>query len=200
MAITTYAELQTAVGNWLARSDLTSRIPEFIALCEAKLNRELRAVDQETKNTSFSINAEYVNVPSGFLQARLMQTSFGGVRYALRQMSLEQQTNNYNDTGPPIFFTVVGSQFRFSPIPDATYTATLIYYASITGLATTSPNWVLTSHPDIYLYGSLLEAEGFLQDDPRLVVWKTGYDNAIAALKKAHQHNRWGGPLTQVPG
>jgi hypothetical protein len=42
MAISTYTELQAAIPNWLGgRADLTLRIPEFITLCEAKLNRTL---------------------------------------------------------------------------------------------------------------------------------------------------------------
>ena len=201
MSISTYAELQSAVANWLARSDLTSRIPEFIALCEAKLNREIRAVDQDTKNTSFSINAEYVNVPSGFLQAKSFEASLGGRRYSLKLMPDEMQTDRYNDTGAPIFYSVVGSQFRFAPAPDATYTATLVYYTSIVGLATTSPNWVLTKHPDVYLYGSLLEAEGFIQDDARLAVWKRGYDEGIAGIRGSNNRNRWGCPgLAARPG
>ena len=42
MAIGTYAELQTAVANWLDRGDLTDRIKEFISLAEARMNRVLR--------------------------------------------------------------------------------------------------------------------------------------------------------------
>ena len=42
MAISTKSELHTAVTNWLNRSDLTSRIPEFITLAEASFNRNLR--------------------------------------------------------------------------------------------------------------------------------------------------------------
>ena len=42
MAIGTYAELQTAVANWLDRGDLTERIKEFIGLAEARMNRVLR--------------------------------------------------------------------------------------------------------------------------------------------------------------
>ena len=38
MAISTYTELQSAVANWLARSDLTSRITEFIALAESRIH------------------------------------------------------------------------------------------------------------------------------------------------------------------
>lgn len=195
MAITSYAELQTACGNWLARTDLSSRIPEFIALCEAKLNRELRAQDQETKNTSFSINAEYVNVPSGFLAVRSFQTSTGGSRYSLQVMPDELQSDKYpTGTDRPIYYSVVGGQFRFAPIPDATYTATLIYYTKLVPLATTSPNWLLTAHPDIYLYGSLLEAEAYMFDDPRLAIWKRGYDEGMASLRRSHNSNRFAGP------
>jgi len=35
MSITTYAELQSAIGNWLDHSLFSARIPEFIALFEA---------------------------------------------------------------------------------------------------------------------------------------------------------------------
>lgn len=43
MAIATYAELQDAVANWLDRSDLTVRIPEFISLAEGEMRRQLRS-------------------------------------------------------------------------------------------------------------------------------------------------------------
>ena len=49
MAIGTYAELQTAVANWLDRDDLTARIPEFITLAEARFNRLLRLRSMESK-------------------------------------------------------------------------------------------------------------------------------------------------------
>ena len=38
MAIGTYAELKTAIANFLARDDLTDRIPEFISLAEARMS------------------------------------------------------------------------------------------------------------------------------------------------------------------
>ena len=42
MALTTYAELKTSVGDWLNRSDLTTAIPDFISLAEAQIERNLR--------------------------------------------------------------------------------------------------------------------------------------------------------------
>lgn len=202
MAIGTYTELQTACSNWLARTDLSSRIPEFISLAEAKMNRELRALDQETKSTSFSITGEFVNVPTSFLQVRSFMVTAGGNRYSLKYSTPERMEDRYaNVTDSPLYYCVVGGQFRFAPVPDTTYTATLIYYVTIPPLASNSTNWLLTAHPDAYLYGSLLEAEGHLQDDERLPVWKTGYDNAIADIKSSNNRNRWGGPGLQIrPG
>jgi len=72
MAISTFAELKTATANWLDRSDLTDRIPEFIALAEARFNRNLRIRDMETVSTAISTVAgtrEY-NLPTGFVQMK----------------------------------------------------------------------------------------------------------------------------------
>ena len=75
MAIGTYAELQTAVANWLDRDDLTARITEFIALTEARMNRTLRLsimlnVDQTTLGGAAALvsgTRDYA-LPSGYLQ------------------------------------------------------------------------------------------------------------------------------------
>jgi len=37
MSIATYADLKAAVANWLNRSNLTARIPDFIALTETRM-------------------------------------------------------------------------------------------------------------------------------------------------------------------
>ena len=67
MAISTKAELHTAVANWLNRSDLTDRIPEFIALAEAQLNRNLRTREMLVRKTS-PLATQYVNLPPDYLE------------------------------------------------------------------------------------------------------------------------------------
>lgn len=54
MAITSYSELSTAVANWLERDDLTSRIPEFISLAEARHRREIRLRQQQKRQNLLS--------------------------------------------------------------------------------------------------------------------------------------------------
>ena len=64
MAITTYSELQTAIANFLARDDLTSRIPEYIELAEARMSRELDTRSQEKRATAPSSMVSLNSVPS----------------------------------------------------------------------------------------------------------------------------------------
>jgi hypothetical protein len=182
MAITTYAELQTAAANWLARADLTSRIPEFIALAEAKFNRTLRTRDMITKDAAFSITGEYVATPTGFLEAKAFMLN-ANPRQELSFMPDDTQVDMYPSSNErPLFYSIVGGNFRFAPVPSTTVTATLTYYKAITGLATTSPNWLLTSHPDIYLYATLLESAPFLMDDGRLGMWTSALKECMGQL------------------
>jgi len=204
MAISTYTELLSAVANWLGRSDLTSRIPEFVTLAQARINRQVRAQAMETKSTSFSINGEYVNAPSDFLEARHFYTTSTTPPAVLRYLPPDTMTDIYpnNETGQPGYYAVVGTQFRFAPSPNATYTATLVYYAKPATLATTSQetNTLFPANADLYLYATLLEAESFIQNDPRLAVWKQAYDDALFHLNKSANTSRYGGSMAARPG
>jgi hypothetical protein len=202
MALATYTDLLAAAANWLSRSDLTSRIPEFVTLAQARINRQVKIQVMETKNTSFSITGEYVNVPSDFLQVRHFYLTSTSTRRVLSGLDADGMTE-YTSSGIPSYFQVVGSQFRFSPVPDATYTATLIYYAKPATLATTSQetNSLFPACADLFLYATLLEAEAFIQDDPRLGVWKSGYDEALASINRFSTNARYGdGSLATRPG
>ena len=203
MAINTGATLATAIGNWLARADLSSRIPEFVALAEAKFNRELRTPDMETKDAAFSITGEYVAVPTGFLEVRFWYHNTGD-KETITQLDPNTQSGYLPEgVGKPVYYSVTGGNFRFAPVPDTTYSSTLVYYKALTTCSTgsTETNWLLTNHPDVYLYGSLLEGAGYLQDDARLQTWFNAYRAAVEQLKRHSARQRWSGPaMTARPG
>ena len=69
MAITTYAELKTAVADWLNRSDLTAVIPSFIALAESHFNQEERLRNQKSiVRATATFNQEYEALPGDYLE------------------------------------------------------------------------------------------------------------------------------------
>jgi hypothetical protein len=199
LSITTFAELSTAVANWSARSDLTSRIPEGIALAEAKINRRLRTLDMVTKNATFSITGEYVATP----------TSFGGVKtfylnidpkVTLEYMADEQQTTLYaSGTGQPKNYNVQGSNFRFGPVPDATYSSTLVYWLKVPALSSgNTTNWLLTSHPDCYLYLCNAEMSAFAKDFEAAQSWESMGYKILEEIAGQSAKDQWGGTSMAV--
>ena len=196
MAITTYDQLKDAVGNWLDRTDLDDRIPEFIELAEANFNRVIRQPDMITKNDSFSIAGRYTTLPTDTLEiVRIVLdlTPVVVLEYVTPEEISERRTY-LTGTGKPIYFTTIGgsaNQLEVLRSPDDTYTASIIYYtriAALTDSATT--NWLLTNHPDIYLFGALVEAEPYLKNDERMPLWTSRLDKALNDLRLQGQRER----------
>ena len=74
MALSTFTELKDAVADWLDRSDLTTRIPDFITLAESRLNRDLRIRPMEVRSTmTTTAGNQYFNLPGGYIQMRNIQ-------------------------------------------------------------------------------------------------------------------------------
>lgn len=199
MAISTYSELKTAIANWIVRDDLTSRIPEFVALAEARFSRDLRLTSQET-STDLTVTSQSVAFPTDFLEARRLYLSTSPVKQ-LRMMSIIDFWQNWNgaSSGVPEVFATEGQNFVFAPAPDGTYTVKLLYYAKFDALsADGDTNWLLTNAPDVYLYGSLIEAEMFLMNDERMPLWAAAFKNSIDSLMKSDRAARWGGDAMAV--
>ena len=204
MALNTYSALKTSIANWLNRSDLTSEISEdFIVLTEKDFNSKLRIRKMIATNSSFTIDAETVALPTGFLQIRDMYIVDGGTKYALHYITPAQmdQIKGSSTSGQPSTFTIIGDNFRFAPTPASSYTATINYYKSFDALSdSNTTNYILTNHPAIYLYGSLYHAANFLGgvEPARLQQWQGMYTTALERLERNDREDQYGNaPLQQ---
>lgn len=195
MSLATYTDLQASLASWLHRSDLTSRIPDFIALAEAQMNRRLRVRRMMARATA-TLSDEYSAVPSDFLGP--ISITIDGEPLAYLTVEQMDAAVTGEATGAPAYYTVTGGEFRYYPAPGTSYTATLTYWQAIPALASNSTNWLLTNHPDAYLYGSLTQAAPYIQDDERTALWaqlfQTALNDALSA-DMAESH----GALTPVP-
>jgi hypothetical protein len=192
MAISTYTELQTACANWLDRSDLTSRIPEFIALAEDTINKRLRIRAMEQRVTA-TLSAEYASLPTGFLEMRNFQLNTSP-KQTLRFVTPEYIDTFWtgSTTGRPVVYTFVGGEIQLAPVPNGSYTGEMDFYEKW-DIATDSTNWLLTNAPSVYLYGSLLQAEPFLRNDKRISVWEQRFEKALMDVENADKRERWSG-------
>jgi hypothetical protein len=189
MAIATYSDLQTSVANWLKRSDLTSIIPDFITLAEARIARDLRLRRQVT-NTALSTVAgtQTVTLPSDFLEMENITLTNTTPPAALSVVTPEIMDRKFPSgyaNGQPVVYTIVGDAIQLGPTPDAVYTVSLDYYQRFAALSTTPINWLLTNHPGVYLFGALAEGAPYLMEDERTPLWDTKYRAEVAALQQA---------------
>jgi hypothetical protein len=191
MALGTLSALETSIASWLARDDLTSVIPDAIALCEADFTRRIRVRQMEGRADS-TASTQFEALPPDFLEMRSIRILSPDPGLPLDLVSPDYIDARWPDsttTGRPQCFAIVGPEFKLGPAPDATYTLELDYYA-FTPLSVSAPtNWLLTSHPDVYLYGSLLKIAPFTRKPGDM--WQPLYDGAIADLIAADQRARW---------
>ena len=201
MAISNYIELKNAVANWLDRDDLTDRIPEFIALCEARFNRALRIRAMETKQTASTVAGQRnLALPARFIQMRNFQVNTANLT-PLQYVTPEIYDRLYGaaNTGTPEVYTIIADELQFGPIPATAQTVEMLFYQSFQALSDANPtNWVITNAPDVYLYGSLMEAEPFIMNDARVQLWATGFQTAVGDIQEQDNKDRHSGSALRV--
>ena len=200
MALTSYSSLKTAVANYLGRSDLTSQIPDFITLAELRLSREIRTRKLLNSVTTSTVAGDStVEIPSDFLEMRDIYLS-GNPRITLNYESPSAFTRNAQAevSGKPGFYTMLGQEFEFAPVPDKVYTVELLYYYKPTPMSdSVASNEFLANYPDALLYATLAEAEPYLMNDARVQVWAQLYDRSINNINTSDQNSEFAGvPLT----
>lgn len=197
MALSNYSDLKTAVKNWLNNSEIDAYIPDFITLAEERLNRELRIEDMVTTLSS-TISGGVVTVPSDFLEFSYAYID-GSPAQPLGIVSADEILRKYptrTSDSKPMFIAKDGGSFIFGPYPDANYTLKGSYYKKITSLSDSSlTNWYTNNAIDVLLFAALLEAEPFIREDERLIIWESKYQNGIREIKKTEKRKRLSGPL-----
>ena len=201
MAIGTYAELQIAVANWLDREDLTDRIPEFITLAEARMNRMLRLRLMENKYTASTVAAQRnYALPTGYVQMRNFQINVTPVR-PLQYVTPEVYDRIWggSSSGTPEVYTIMTNEVQLGPKPDSIMTMEMLFYKRVTALSgSNTTEQMLTENPDIYLYGALMEAEPFIMNDERVGLWAQGFSQAVQALQEQDNKDRHSGSALRV--
>lgn len=196
MAITNYTELQSAVADFLNRDDLTSVIPTFISLAEAQMQRVIRHHKMMNRATA-QIDTRYFVLPSDWLETARFHL-IGDRTYRLELTSMDDMLQlrqaNADISGRPSHFAHIGDQLEVYPSPSGTYNVELLYHQKIPALsASNTTNWLLTAHPDVYLYGALMQSAPYLDDDQRMQVWSTLYGNAVQAVNQESEKARYSG-------
>ena len=200
MAITTYAELQAAAANWLVRGDLTARIPEFVTLAEARLNRVLRARLAETEVTlSATPGGRTIPLPAGFAEALALWIVDGASREALRFIE-PSLLGASSLPGRPVSWSIDGATLAFERPCDQAYGVVLRMLSKFALSDAAPANSLLSDYPDAYLFATLCEAGPFLRDDALAGAYEARLERAIGEINAKDARARAARTLvTEIP-
>ena len=191
---TDYTTLQSTIADYLARTDLTDQIPEFIRLAEDRLRRDLRIRQMLKVATAVATTGDStVSLPSDFLAMKDLHIQGNPVK-TIEFLSTSNFFRNAGTSykGAPYYYTLLGSEFQFAPVPDSDYTLQMVYFYQPDYLSDTNPsNLWLAYTPDLLLYASLGEAEPYLMNDERLQTWASMYDRGLNAVIKSDDDSEY---------
>jgi hypothetical protein len=199
-----YIDLKNDIALWLADDDLVANIPTFIRLCEVKLNRTLKTLNQEktltltVEPTETPSGTNYVPFPERFdsvvtitsPQTNPPANAYGDIPFDY--VSPERMVNE----SQPYFYSIKGEIIM---LPTGVEEIVLTYIEKFAALTDAEPeNWLTDNAYDVLLYGSLSHAEGFVMNDQRIAVWDAAFMTGMQAINEEDERARTSGNTLRV--
>lgn len=204
------ASLQAAVIEYLARDQdttLIARIPTFIQLFEATVNRtlfsrQMEARSQAVTDPGVTAEPEFIALPADFQTMRRIRLSSETGKPPLQFLSGtqmdEMRTNTANVSGAPRYFSIFGNEIELFPTPAAITTLEMIYRQNLPSLNANNTNWLLALAPDAYLFGALLQSAPYIKQDARIQVWAAAVQSAMVNLNSLGNNSAFNAGPMQV--
>ncbi len=199
-----YAELKQDIADWLVAADISAKIPAFVRLAEDRhkwgviapngkrsdYGGAIRVREMERRARSVGNNTDLLATPPDMLEFKTLSPVVDGVVGApLTFLGLQEFANQVRQpSGSTLrFYTVQRREFRLDGALAETSELELIYYAPFPALnEDTDTNWLLDNCYHAYLYGTLCEAEPYIQDD-RQLLWEEQYAKAVRGLNRTER-------------
>jgi len=189
----TYDNLVQDVINYMERDDdqFIAQIPSLIGLAESAIAAELKTYLQLTVvETSLATNQVVLSKPARWRKTVSMKVN--GQPILMRNQDYVSMYQSESSNGQPLYYAEYDyNNWAFAPKPDAAYPVEIIYYSEIQPLDSSNQQNLFTREcPQAMLFGTLLQAQGYLKALDKLPVWKQYYTDSLAALKKEDNSRR----------
>lgn len=168
MTALTYSTLQSTVLAQAARAELTAECPQFIRMCEAMIRRKVRAFETRTTlddaDRGDDVTTGLYTLPDTIQEVRaIYAATAAGDSYALENVGLAG-IRMLSSSADPQHYAVSGSTIEIRGIPADDAELEVVGIGWPDPLETTATNWILTSHEDLYVYGTLFHLYQYTQD------------------------------------
>jgi hypothetical protein len=191
--VMTYDNLVLDVQRYMERDDpgFVAQIPSLIGLAESAIAAELKSLLQlNVVETTLLENQTVLNKPARW--RKTVSVKANGRPILLRSQDYIAQYQSESEADVPKYYADYDyNNWTFAPAPAEDTSVELIYYSLIQPLDTTNQENLFTREcPQAMLFGTLLQAQGYLKALDKLPVWKSYYTDSLTALKKEDSARR----------
>ena len=209
----TYTELVAAIQTYTENNFPTITLADSSTVSSTtQINRFIQQAEQRIYNSvqfpplrknvtgTITANNKYLSCPNDFLASYSLAIFSGAGPYTfLLNKDVNFMREAYptpTDTGTPKYYALFGPtvtssiisnelSFILGPTPDATYSAELHYYYYPESITTAVTTWLGDNFDTVLLYGSLVEAYGYMKGETdMLAYYDTKYKEALALAKR----------------
>lgn len=191
LAFDTYSALIDAISDWMNRSDLTGSAPQMIALAEARIKRKMKPFFNET-TVQVATTEGLGSLPTdcGELLRVIYDHDTLPRRSILNVSDLDYDTSAVRPTS----YTLEADGIRIWPACDVTLD--ILYRLTLPQLSEAEPsNAFLVDHPDMYFFGAMMFAEGYVANDARASLFKGLFDEALEEVATYMSAQKYAGAL-----
>lgn len=188
-----YDNLIADVIKYMERNDdgFVAQIPSLIGLAESAIAAELKTLLQLTVvETTLAANQVILQKPARWRKTVSMKVN--GQPIVMRSQDYIAMYQSESTPGTPKFYGEYDyNNWAIAPAPAEDASVEIIYYSEIQPLDTTNQTNLFTREcPQAMLFGTLLQAQGYLKALDKLPVWKQYYTDSINALRKEDNSRR----------
>lgn len=196
MSLADYDTLIQSISTWSKRPDLSSVFPDFVTLTEKRINKRLQLRENELRSTNIpNTDDRFISLPSGFVEMRTIRIIDGTYFYDMK-FKTPAAISILPQPGRPYFYTI-NSKIEFDRKPNKAYTVELTYYVNLTPLSEdNTTNNVLTSYPELYLYGSLAELHRYARDEETANYYDGVFNASLHDANVEESRGRYGSGLS----
>lgn len=182
MPISTYADLQTEIQEWMDRNDIAGKVPTMISLAEANLNRELKTVETDAALVGI-VGSRSIDISSlSFVEPIALKIKVIDQEYDV--ILRDPGSIDYSDiSGEPGFYGFDGTNIVFNCPCDQVYPFRFRYQGRFALSDAAPTNRLLTEHPDVYLAASIVWGGLFTQDDRKISNWSAVLSEGLEKVK-----------------
>lgn len=192
----TYAELCTAIQDYVENTFSTTQLNLFIEQAEQRIYNSIQLPDLR-KNVTGVISADnkYLQCPLDFLSVYSLAVIDADDNYTYLLNKdvnfIREAYPNPNDKAIPKYYAIFGPRsddineltFILGPTPDAQYDAELHYFYYPPSIVVAGDTWLGENFDSALLYGSILEAYTFLKGDVDIMAnYRQRYEEAMTLL------------------